>query len=546
MRKYSLLFFGILLFFGFSLNVKADGPTLTYSTHVQDIGWMREVGSNDASGTTGQSKRMEAIKINLNNAPVEGTINYQVHVQNIGWMDSVSAGNIAGTTGRSLRLEAIRISLTGQMAENYDIYYKVHAENYGWLGWARNGEEAGTAGFGLRLEAIQIILVDKGAPAPGNVMNHYYEKPLEVLYNTHVQNIGWTNYVYNGATSGTTGQSLRLEALNVAFTSPRYSGDIVYQVHVQNQGWSLWYRNGATAGTTGMGLRIEATRILLEGEVANHYDVYYRTHVQDLGWTKWVKNGELSGTTGQSRRLEAIEIKMIEKGGEAPVTESNFVWYYDGGTKVLINTVSGEIGRNVKKIIDVSEHNGIIDWDHVKRSADIDGVILRAGFGSNANQVDGQLDYNIQALERLGIPYGVYWFSYAETKDEAIAEANLLKQVLTDHNVHPTLGVFYDIEGWSLKYNGVEVANSNGITKETYDEMINAFKNNLTGYNVGVYTGVNYAYTRLSEGIRSNINWIAQYNSTCEYQGTYDIWQYTSNGRLPGISTRVDLNVKFR
>ena len=541
MKKLKYLIIGLFVFFGFNISVKADAPTITYQTHIQDIGWMNNVNMGETSGTTGKSKRMEAIKINLDNNEYEGTINYEVHVQNIGWMSGVTAGNIAGTTGKALRMEAIKMNLTGELAEHYDIYYKVHAQNYGWLGWASNGEAAGTAGFALRLEAIQIVLVEKGGEAPGSLVNHYYEKPIEVYYNTHVQNVGWTNYSFNGATSGTTGRSLRLEAVSVNYNSPSYSGDIVYQTHIQNIGWSTWSRNGQMSGTTGRALRLEAIKILLEGEISNHYDIYYRTHVQDIGWTKWVKNGELSGTTGQSRRLEAIQIRIIEKGGEAPVDESNFVWYYDNGTKVLINTAYGEIGRNVKKIIDVSEHNGLIDWDKVKRNGDIDGVIVRAGFGNLAENVDAQLSNNIRALERIGIPYGIYWFSYAENKEEAILEAKRIKQIMNDYNVHPTLGVFYDIESWDLGY-----ANSDGITKETYDEMINAFKNNLPGYNVGVYTGVNYAYSRLSENTRNHINWIAQYNSHCEYEGAYDLWQYTSNGSIAGIATRVDMSVKFR
>ena len=67
------------------------------------------------------------------------------------------------------RLEAIQIELTGDMASNYDVYYRVHVEGFGWLGWAKNGESAGTSGLSLRLEAIQVIMTAKGASAPGSV-----------------------------------------------------------------------------------------------------------------------------------------------------------------------------------------------------------------------------------------------------------------------------------------------------------------------------------------------------------------------------------------
>ena len=73
---------------------------------------------------------------------------------------------MSGTSGEAKRLEAIKIELTGEMAEHYDVYYRVHAKKFGWLAWAKNGEESGTAGFAYRLEGIEIVLVDKGESPP--------------------------------------------------------------------------------------------------------------------------------------------------------------------------------------------------------------------------------------------------------------------------------------------------------------------------------------------------------------------------------------------
>ena len=92
---------------------------------------------------------------------------YQSHVQDIGWMNWVADGALSGTTGQSKRMEAIKIRLTGEAAEKYDIYYRVHSQNFGWLDWSKNGEPSGTAGYSYRMEAIQIVLVAKGDPAPG-------------------------------------------------------------------------------------------------------------------------------------------------------------------------------------------------------------------------------------------------------------------------------------------------------------------------------------------------------------------------------------------
>lgn len=139
--------------------------TVSYQTHVQQAGWQEYVRDGEVSGTSGQSLRLEGIKINLANVEsnnLTGGIQYQTHVQEVGWQDIVSDNVLSGTTGRSLRLEGIRINLTGTLAQNYDIYYRVHVQSKGWLGWAQNGASAGSQGLSLRLEAIQIKLVKKG------------------------------------------------------------------------------------------------------------------------------------------------------------------------------------------------------------------------------------------------------------------------------------------------------------------------------------------------------------------------------------------------
>ena len=157
-----------------------DRPYVTkevgYSTHVQTYGWQTTKYNGEVSGTSGESKRLEAIKINLVDPKYEGSIEYQTHVQTYGWMDYVADGEASGTSGESKRLEAIRIKLTGEMAEKYDVYYRVHAQQFGWMGWAKNGQSAGTSGYSYRLEAIQILLVKKGADAPGNTTNHFVQK----------------------------------------------------------------------------------------------------------------------------------------------------------------------------------------------------------------------------------------------------------------------------------------------------------------------------------------------------------------------------------
>ncbi|WP_066058001.1 glucosaminidase domain-containing protein [Robertmurraya korlensis] len=295
----------------------ATGPSVVYSTHVESYGWLNSVSNGSVSGTSGESKRLEAIKISLQNAPYSGGISYRTHVQDYGWLSNVSNGAVSGTSGQSKRLEAIQISLTGDMEKYYDIYYRVHTESYGWLDWAKNGQSSGTQALAKRLEAIQVVLVKKGGAAPGSTNKPFVIDPT-VSYSTHVQDYGWLTPVTSGATSGTSGQSKRLEAIKMSLQNNPYSGDIVYRTHVQDYGWLPNVSNGALSGTSAESKRMEAIQIYLTGEMAQRYDIYYRVHTESYGWLDWAKNGQSSGTQALSKRLEAIQIVLVEKGGAAP------------------------------------------------------------------------------------------------------------------------------------------------------------------------------------------------------------------------------------
>jgi len=152
----------------------------------------------------------------------------------------------------------------------------------------------------------------------------------QVMYKTHVQSYGWQDWVSDGATSGTVGQSKRLEAIYIKLDSS-IDGGISYQTHVQNIGWQGWVSNGALSGTSGRSLRLEAIRIKLTGNAANNYDIYYRVHAQNFGWLDWASNGASAGTAGYSYRLEGIQIVLVTKGGDAPGATDNP--FYDGMIK---------------------------------------------------------------------------------------------------------------------------------------------------------------------------------------------------------------------
>lgn len=305
-------------------SVVSSSPSISYQTHVQDYGWQSWKSNGEVSGTVGQSKRLEGINIKLSN--INGSIEYKTHVQDIGWQDWKSNGQMSGTSGQSKRLEAIKVKLSGEAANQYDVYYRVHAQDYGWLDWAKNGESAGTEGYSKRLEGIQIVLVKKGENAPGSTSRPFIYKMIK--YQTHVQNIGWQGEKADGEMSGTTGQSLRLEAIKIQLSSS-IDGGIVYKTHVQDYGWLNFVTNGQASGTTGQAKRLEAIQMQLTGNAKNQYDLYYRVHAQNFCWLGWAKNGESAGTAGYSYRLEGIQIVLVPKGGNAPGSTSKH--YYNKG-----------------------------------------------------------------------------------------------------------------------------------------------------------------------------------------------------------------------
>ena len=322
------------------VKVVERNTSIEYTTHVQNIGWQKYVSNGEMAGTQGKAYRLEGIKIRLADQEYAGNIEYRTHIQYIGWEKEFKKNDeMSGTEGKAYRLEAIEIKLTGDIADHYDVYYRVHAENFGWLGWARNGEQSGTAGYAYRLEGIEIKLVkktetltaygkgiifwEKGVggtkPNQNNNTNPDPNPPAPadklVTYTTHVQNIGWQDYVFDGAMAGTEGKAYRLEGIKIKLVNPQYSGNIEYRTHIQYIGWeSNFKKNDEMSGTEGKAYRLEAIEIKLTDQMAEHYDVFYRVHAENFGWLGWAKNGAQAGTAGYAYRLEGIEIKLLPKG----------------------------------------------------------------------------------------------------------------------------------------------------------------------------------------------------------------------------------------
>lgn len=218
------------------------------------------------------------------------------------------------------------------------------------------------------------------------------------------------------------------------------------------------------------------------------------------------------------------------------------------GRYYKFNEITGAFEKfvNQKIVIDVSSHQGDIDWEAVKNSGKIDAVILRIGYG--VRWMDSKFLRNVNELNRLGIPYSVYLFSYAENGYEAGLEADNLINIVKNNPVYIAsnlFSIYYDLESWYISSTG---ENSNGISKENYGNMITTFINKVTsalGIKTRIYASKNYIETRFPESMKPYMGWIAQWSSNFTYDGTYEGWQYTDNGSVPGINGPVDMSIFY-
>lgn len=186
------------------------------------------------------------------------------------------------------------------------------------------------------------------------------------------------------------------------------------------------------------------------------------------------------------------------------------------------------------KCIDVSTWQGSIDWKKVIK-AGYGHAIIRAGFGREASQVDNQFERNYKNATAAGILIGVYWYSYATDKADAVKEAEACLQVLKNKSLD--MPVFFDMEEGSMCKLG----------KRTLTAIAKAFCNRIIkgGFNAGVYSNPNWFtnYLNYSELKALYPIWLAQYYKEAQFECS--VWQYSSTGTVPGIAGSVDMNIIY-
>ena len=219
-------------------------------------------------------------------------------------------------------------------------------------------------------------------------------------------------------------------------------------------------------------------------------------------------------------------------------------WGTYNGTKAFFDYRNNLFVQQAKGVIDVSSWQGDVDWAKAKADG-VEGAIIRLGYGWG-NYADAKAQRNINECKRLGIPFGIYWYSYAYDANCARAEGNDVAAKLRQMGVSPNdlkYPVYYDLEKWTW------AGHTPPTNPNVYSGMADAWYGALqfAGYkNLGVYSYTSYLQGPLNNSnIYAKTRWVAQYGAQMEFPsfGTNDRgWQYTSSGHINGISGSVDMN----
>ena len=286
----------------------------TYRAHCENAGWFDAVRDRQTAGSIGFGARLEAFKI----SPPKGLeLTVIAHIQDYGDRTyrnikaSANSGEgssendpIIGTVGEALRLEGFMINVTKREGNlvGTTLYYRTHVQNIGWTDWVKEGEYSGTKGQGLRVEAIEIKLVVSQDLSTSKNSNG-------IIYQAHVKDYGWLPIAHDGQIAGTTGQARRIEAIRFVDLPDGLVVDGT--VHCQDIGdvtaTNIKKNTIVTLGTVGEGRRAEAIT-LTEHSNSTGKRLCYQAHVENIGWTNVCHSGELCGTKGKGQRLEAVKI----------------------------------------------------------------------------------------------------------------------------------------------------------------------------------------------------------------------------------------------
>ena len=266
---------------------------------------------------------------------------------------------------------------------------------------------------------------------------------------------------------------------------------------------------------------------------------------------KWILSGGTVDFSANEEYLDEDGTLYTVVNGYATVKKDEIKtgWVEEADGNLYYYNSDGELEQAVG--MDVSSYQGNIDWDVVKATGEIKFAIIRIGFGDDDTSQDDRLAIrNMDECERVGIPYGVYLFSYAVSEEQAKSEASHLLRMIKGRN--PMLGVYLDVENVTYD-NGSGYYQNHGLDPYSEDgrrrltDYTKIVLNALTdeGYRAGIYMNVNYYNNVLYMSELSGYRWLAAWGDykECPIKGC-KMWQYTSDGSVKGVpSERVDMDL---
>lgn len=293
----------------------------------------------------------------------------------------------------------------------------------------------------------------------------------------------------------------------------------------------------------------EDLAVTSEGEVKNIETGETVTDATLVG-TQDQQPDPLAKTNGESFipvSAEDVKNAVADANVQLSKFESNEYgahWGTYNNTKAFFDYQNNLFVQQAKGVIDVSEWQGDIDWAKAKADG-VEGVIIRLGYGEG-NNADKKARRNISECKRLGIPFGIYWYSYADTPSIAKEEGADVVAKLKQFGVNPSdlaYPVYYDLEKWTWE------GHQPPTDPNVYNDIVNNWYSALqsAGYkNLSVYSYTSYLQGPLKHAdIYAKTTWVAQYGARMGFDSFPTDsrgWQYTSSGKVDGISGNVDMN----
>lgn len=257
-----------------------------------------------------------------------------------------------------------------------------------------------------------------------------------------------------------------------------------------------------------------------------------------------VKNAVADANDANSAQSQSSQSNTKVQTAKFESNEYGAHWGTYNNSKAFFDYQNNLFVQQAKGVIDVSEWQGDINWAKAKADG-VEGVIIRLGYGEG-NNADKKAQRNISECKRFGIPFGIYWYSYADTPALAKEEGADVVAKLKQFGVNPSdlaYPVYYDLEKWTWE------GHQPPTDPNVYNNIVNNWYSALqsAGYkNLGVYSYTSYLQGPLKHAdIYAKTTWVAQYGARMGFDSfptNSRGWQYTSSGKVDGISGNVDMN----